>query len=206
MFVEDHMTSDPQTTKASALLARACELMERHTVHHLPVVDDARRLAGIISDRDVRSAVGFDATLREKLTVAEVMTPDPTTIPVKATLDEALKIFCSSRFGALPVVRSKTLVGIITRLDCLEALSQVLGLDEPGRRVEIALPNGASDIALAFQAISNCEGAIISAVVSRMRRDGGEPSLYLRVAGDYAAKVERCLHQAALVVLEPEHE
>ena len=102
-------------------------------------------------------------------------------------------------------MRSETLAGIVTRSDILRAFCEVLGLDEPGRRVEVALPNGCVDIAHAFNALIKCEHDIVSAVVSRMRRDGGEPSLYLRVSGTDTREVERQLRDVAAIVLEPEH-
>ena len=82
--------------------------------------------------------------------------------------------------------------------------SDVLGLDEPGRCLEIALPNGCNDLAHTFQALTKCEERVISAVVSRMRRDGGEPSLYLRVAGEDTRQVEKQLRDAAVIMLAPE--
>ncbi len=205
MFVEDYMTPDPQTVAASASLGHAQDLMRTRDVRHLAVVDESGRLVGLLTDLDVRSAIGYDERLGAKLTVSEVMTADPATIPVTATLDDALSILCSKRFGALPVVRGKGLVGIITRSDLLRAFYEVMGLDEPSRRVEVALPNGCTDLACVFKALASCEERVISTVVSRMRRDGGEPSLYLRIAGTESREVEKRLRDAAAIVLAPEH-
>lgn len=205
MFVEDYMTSQPHVIATDALLSDAQELIHKHHIHHIPVVDHAGRLTGIISDRDVRSAVGYDESRGAKLRVSEVMTHDPVTIAAKSALDEALSVFITHRFGALPVVRFTELVGMISRSDLLRAFYLVLGLDVTGRRVEIALPNGTADLVHAFKALENFEDSLISAVVSRMRRDGGEPSLYLRIADDCAVQVERHLREATMIVLEPEH-
>jgi len=205
MFVEDYMTSNPHVIAIDASLSEAQQLIHTHHIHHLPVLDDSGRLTGIISDRDVRSAVGFDKSLGAKLLVSEVMTHDPITISAKSTIDEALKVFGMHRFGALPVVRFKELVGILSRSDLLRAFYLVLGLDVPGKRVEIALPNSMADLVHAFKALETNEHALISAVVSRMRRDGSEPSLYLRIAEDYAKKIEKQLTDATMIVLEPEH-
>jgi acetoin utilization protein AcuB len=206
VFIEDYMTPDPRTIGADDPLRLAQELMDRHHVRHLPVVDRARRLEGIVTDRDMRSAVGYKHNIAEDLTVAEVMSAEPTTIPVDATLDEAVAVFCTSRVGALPVMRNHSLVGIITRHDILKAFRAILGVDEPGCRIEVALPNPAEDLPLAFAALRSSTRPIISAVVSRMRRDGGEPALYIRVEGDDPRPVEKLLRDAALIVLKPEHD
>jgi acetoin utilization protein AcuB len=204
MFVEDYMTAPPETVAGDASLAEARRRMDTRHVRHLPVVDEGRRLVGILSDRDVRAAAGYDQARAARLSVAEVMIAEPVTINAAATLDEALAVFHTRRIGALPVVRGRELVGILTRSDVLRAFYEVLGLDEAGRTVEIALPNGSIDIAAAFSALVNADHQVISAVVSRMRRDSGEPSLYVRVRGDATRKVERLLRDAALIVLEPE--
>ncbi|MCC7291997.1 MAG: CBS domain-containing protein [Phycisphaerales bacterium] len=211
MFVEDLMTSSPYTIRQDAALALAADLMARHRIHHLPVLDEANRLTGMISDRDVRSAIGFDRTLGEKLTVSEAMTPDPVTIDAEATLEDALSVLSSGRFGALPVMRhgaagatSAELVGILTTLDLLRALHQILGLEEPGRRLEVALPHGCKDIARVFRALAEGEHPIISAVVSRMRRDGPEASLYLRVPEGAARGVQHALQKATAILLQTE--
>ncbi len=204
MFIDDYMTTNPITIHVDAPLDQARTLLTRHGFHHLPVLDEAERLVGIITDRDVRSATGVQTAMSENLVVAEVMTADPLTISPAATLDEALAVFCTNRFGALPVVQHKRLVGIVTTHDMLRAFYDVLGLDQPGCRVEVALPDIRTDLAHTFDALKSAPGDLISAIVSRMRRDGGEPALYLRVAGEDPRAVERHLRDRALIVLEPE--
>lgn len=204
MFIADRMTAKPVTVLASETLATAAELLRSKDIHHLPVVDASDRLVGIISDRDVRSATGFDRHPDAQLTVAEVMTSEPRTLPLNSTLDEALDVFCTARLGALPVVSSGQLVGIISRRDLLQAFHDVLGLGAPGVRIEVALPNGPVDLAHAFEALKDCGDALISAIVSQLRKDGSEPSLYLRVQSAHARDVERRLRDATLILLLPE--
>ena len=204
MFVEDYMTLDPLTVAATASLQRADALMASRRIRHLPVVDESGRLVGILSERELRAAVGYDERQGARLRVAEIMVADPCTVAGNATLQHALTVFQDTRYGALPVIRSAELVGILTRSDMLRAFCDTLGLSREGQSVEIALPNGCCDLAHAFHALSRCRRELISAVVSRMRRDGGEPSLYLRVGTDDLRDVERCLRDAALIVLDQE--
>ncbi len=204
MFVANYMKHNPYTVGENALLATASQLMHMHQILHLPVVDNGRRLVGILSDRDVRSAVGFDRTLPDRLTVAETMTVDPVTIQADDTIEQAIEILTTNRFGALPVMRAGQLAGIITTKDVLRAFHEVLGLTEDGRRIEVALPDGRVDLASVFQALQDGGHEVISAVVSRTRRDGGEPSLYLRVATDQRKSIEQCLRKAMAILLAPE--
>jgi acetoin utilization protein AcuB len=205
MFAEDYMTPNPHTVAPGTALTRAADLMKSHRVRHLPVVDTGGRLVGVLSDRDVRSAIGYDARLSAELTVSEVMTADPMTIEAKTSVDEALRVFCTNRYGSLPIMRNNELVGILTRSDLLWAFYGLMGLDVSGRRIDVALPNGWADLALTFGALSDHTPQLISAIVSRTRRDGDEPSLYLRVQSGDARQIERHLRDAAMIVLEPEH-
>ena len=204
MFIEDYMTPAPITVVEEAPVVEAVTLMQRHRIRHLPVVDSLCRPIGIVTDRDLRQTVGMEGPLRDNLTVASLMTADPQTIDVKASLEEAVTVLTTRSFGALPVVEGGRLVGIFTYVDALSAFAQLLGLDQPGERLEVALPEGFADIARAFEALRHSGGSVHSAVVSRTRRDGGEPALYLRVAPDAAQRIEQRLRKATLILLEPE--
>jgi acetoin utilization protein AcuB len=191
--------------------------MQSHGVHQLPTVDEAGRLVGIVTDRDVRSALGYcdalgdnllesyDATLRDNLVVSEIMTTEPTTIALRSTLDEALGLLCHSSFNALPVMDGHRLCGIITKNDLLRAFHHVLGLDKEGTRVEIALPGLWRDLRDASTALAQYDGQVHSMVVASMRRDGDEPVLYLRASGSSGRQLEDVLRRSGLVVLVPEH-
>ena len=204
MFVQDYMSASPVTVREAAPLGDAVQLMWQHLFRQLPVLDEACRLVGIITDRDIRQTVGFGEPLRKNLCVCDLMTAEPVTIPVSAMLDEAVRMLIERRFGAIPVVNGEKLVGIITYLDALRALAQVFGLEQPGYRIEVALPEGFADVAKAFQALKDCNGSLLAGVVSRTRRDGGEPALYLRVTQAQRKDVERRLRDATMVLLQPE--
>ncbi len=130
------VTVTPETDLGEAL-ARMAE----HGVRRLPVVRTLAGdtvLVGIVTDRDVRLAVdspyvhddvtGAVKDLR-KLTVSEVMTPDPVTVFPTATVAVAARLMLSRRVGGLPVVEQEEgrnyLVGIVTRTDLLELLLEL---------------------------------------------------------------------------------
>ncbi|MCA9250400.1 MAG: CBS domain-containing protein [Phycisphaerae bacterium] len=206
MHVADYMTSDPVVIAETDLLSRAEEVARAKSVHQLPVLDESGRLVGIITDRDIRSAIGYDRTLREKLQVQEVMTQEPITVKPDDTLSHVLKQFCEHRFGAMPVVQSNQLVGIITRHDLLMAMSTMLGLDCNGTDIEVALPDLFKDLVTAFDALSRSEGTLHGAVVARTRDGGDEPSLFLRIGKHDKPEFQKRLRHAGLVLLETEEQ
>jgi CBS domain-containing protein len=57
-------------------------------------------------------------------TVEEMMTADVQTIGPDATVHEAARLISRSGHNRLPVVEGEKLVGVVTRVDCLDALTR----------------------------------------------------------------------------------
>lgn len=130
MYVFDIMTAKPITIHQDQSLRHALELMESHGFRHLPVLNSDKQLVGIVSDRDCRMALNSpyilrerwqDETLADQLRVRTIMTPAPIAIEPEAEADEAARLMLNNRISCLPVIRSETLVGIVTTSDILTA-------------------------------------------------------------------------------------
>jgi CBS domain-containing protein len=103
-------------------LDEAAALMEVNVVRHLPVVDLARRVVGILSDRDVRRMGGARAA---EIEVAHAMTHDVLTVGREASLAEVAVRLAEHRIGAIPVVDADgLLVGIVSYVDVLRGLAR----------------------------------------------------------------------------------
>jgi acetoin utilization protein AcuB len=114
-------------------IQHAREVMAAHRVNQLPVIVEGR-MVGIVTDRDLRDAFPsvFDvarSTARHNqgpinpsaITVESVMTPQVITISSKESIVEAARLMRRERIGAIPVIDSTRLVGILTRSDILDA-------------------------------------------------------------------------------------
>jgi acetoin utilization protein AcuB len=141
MKVRDVMTKDPLTIDPEAPLATACDVMRTKELRHLPVVNDAGQLIGIITDRDLRHAAfgpalaeylsagaqrrvrGIVETL-ENLRVRDVMTWGVVTTQPDASIGHAALIMSEHRVGSLPVIDNGKLVGVLTERDVLRTLSR----------------------------------------------------------------------------------
>lgn len=135
MIVERWMKRQVLTVKPRDSVRHARELMEKHRVNQIPVVVDGR-LAGIVTDRDLRDAfpsvfASLGAVPRGRksgepdpdvVTVEDVMSANVLTVGPRAPIAEAARLMRHERIGALPVVDGDRLVGIVTRSDLLEAL------------------------------------------------------------------------------------
>ncbi|MBT8331471.1 MAG: CBS and ACT domain-containing protein [Deltaproteobacteria bacterium] len=143
MFVSNSMTRKVITVEPDDGIFKAQELMAKNKIRHLPVTTSGNRLMGVVTDRDIRSALPykfFKSTPSEaeknnvaELKIKDIMTKDPITISPAFTIQDALLVIQDARVGALPVVKEDgTLTGIISVRDLLRAFINVLGIGEPG--------------------------------------------------------------------------
>lgn len=108
-------TAAPTTT-----LAELLELLARHNVGALPVVDGGA-LVGIVSERDVVRQLHARGPALLDVTVADLMTADVVTCsPHDATADLA-RVMTQRRIRHLPVVDARGLVGIVSIGDLVKA-------------------------------------------------------------------------------------
>lgn len=123
------MTPQPVTITLTESLQGAMELMAMKRIRHLPVVDGAGTLIGLVSDRDLRRAAPSPLFAdREKAeeqldhtTIERIMVRSPQTVTPTLRLQEAMKLMVEKKYGALPVVENGRLVGILTPIDVMKA-------------------------------------------------------------------------------------
>jgi CBS domain-containing protein len=152
MTIEDIMTRDVITVSPETPIHKAARLMADHGISGLPVIDDAGRLVGVISDGDLilrqrsrRKAPWWHWFLEdgEQLardyqkstgtTVGEVMTRSVLSVHPAYGIETAASILDARGIRRLPVVRNGELVGIISRGDLVRALAASL----PRQRVRL---------------------------------------------------------------------
>ena len=184
MFVRNFMTTEVITIDSKEDIARARALMIRHRCRHLPVVQSDNVLVGMISDRDLRSALGStyfhefgdrktDAEVRTSIRVQNVMTRNPIYLSFSATIQDALLLIEKERIGALPVVNENhALVGIISDRDLLNAFVRVLGIKEPGSLLGIVVDEDFTEMGNIVNAMINENIPFGSILVYRQWRPG----------------------------------
>ncbi len=118
--VEQFMATDLFTVRPEDVIDLAANLMHRKRVRHIPVEDDAGRLVGIISHRDLLELFALGKTNgAAEIVVRDVMKQNLLTIkPETPTLD-ALYLMREENIGCLPVIKNEKLVGLITAYDFL---------------------------------------------------------------------------------------
>ena len=120
MMVRDVMTRRLVVIGPETPCDKARLIMDEYRVRHLPVMAGGQ-LIGMVSDRDVRSAIRS----APDNVASRIMTPEPVTVTPETRIEHAARTMLDGRFGALPVVDGH-LVGIVTYTDLLRAFVQVL--------------------------------------------------------------------------------
>lgn len=170
MLVKDRMTVNPITIKSDMLVSDALDLMWEKAIHHLPVVDHMGQLIGIVSEKDLLNAFPSSITssilwktrkLLRVLKVKKVMAQKLIAISEDDTLEEAAIVMFSCKIGGLPVIRGKSLVGIITKTDLYQVFLKMLGARSPGVRITVLVPNVKGTMAMIAKAIVNAGGNIV---------------------------------------------
>lgn len=135
VVISEIMTRELVTLSPEQSLREAVELLLAHRIRHLPVVEEGSRLVGIVTDRDVKratpsllSGVGREEYERvlEETRVAQFMTREPMVISPGTPVKTVVKILVDTKVGALPVVNAGHLVGIVTEIDLLRVLNDLL--------------------------------------------------------------------------------
>jgi len=120
--VGDLLRREPVSVPAEASIRDTAVLMSDERVSSVLVMD-GERLAGILTDKDLRRRV--TATGRDTATpVREVMTPDPSTLPGTASVNDALLTMMGHGYHHLPVVEDGRALGLVTAGDLLRAQSE----------------------------------------------------------------------------------
>lgn len=135
MKVKELMQTNVASLRDSDTLDVAEELMQVGWIRHLPVVTANDQLVGILTQRDLfkaslSSALRATAAERHRwlaaVQVREVMTKEVKTIGPDSELEEAVGQILANKFGGLPVVSGKKLVGMLTETDLLQYLQGLL--------------------------------------------------------------------------------
>lgn len=122
------MSTDLFTVKEHEPVALAASVMEWRNVRHILVEDDRQRLVGLVSLRALLRVLLRPGGADLDLPVRDVMIPDPVTTTPEASAMAALHLMREKNFGALPVVRGKRLVGIVTERDFMAVAARLMAL------------------------------------------------------------------------------
>jgi CBS domain-containing protein len=141
MLAGDIMTEQVLYVLPGAPLMEAAQVLGEYGISGLPVIDEDRKVLGIVSEKDILSQLGFKAPVNlmaivtrllqaagslsfpaQILTVDEVMTFPAVTVLSDTPLLEIVKILTERKINRLPVTDyDGHLLGIVARSDIVNA-------------------------------------------------------------------------------------
>jgi len=165
MFVRDYMTRHPVMAEPSMSIVEAQGIMAEMQVRHLPVVETGKRLVGLVTRQTMRIPPTELASLNvweitrflSNLKLEDVMVKRANVVTTQSdvALEEAAQIMIANKVGCLPVLEDDVVIGIITEIDMMAQLADLLGGNVPGVRATIRMPNKKGELAKVTGAISS---------------------------------------------------
>jgi CBS domain-containing membrane protein len=131
--VRDLMSHPVRTLDRNDMLSIADTVMRNERIRHLPVLDEAGALVGIVSQRDLFlnalvRALGHGTLARDRsfrtIVVKEVMIDDVVTTTSETPITAAAQVMVDRKIGCLPVVEGRAVVGILSESDIVSAVAR----------------------------------------------------------------------------------
>jgi acetoin utilization protein AcuB len=212
MFVSRSMTEKVVTINKDADILEAKELMEQYQIRHVPVVEPDGLLIGMITDRDLRSALpssfykkGKKAAKKDApfIKVKEIMAQNLVTLSPMDTLQDALLLMQKTLVGALPVVDEKgKLKGIISVRDLLRAFINVLGIGQPGTLLCILVEEKLGQMKKIVDIITEEKISFGSVLVARYWEEG-KRAVFPYLLTNNVVNVKKKLKEKGYTLLDP---
>lgn len=135
LTVGQFMTDTVFTLQQNDNMLDARHLMSLAKIRHAPVTDDNGNFEGLITDRDVLACTisrlaEIDENIQKEIDsailVKDIMRTDIMCATVDTDIREAGALLLEHKYGCLPVVKERTLVGIITEADFIKIAIKLL--------------------------------------------------------------------------------
>lgn len=203
MYIDRIMHTDLITVSPQTTLVQARDIIEKNKIDHLLVVNDKKKLVGIVSDRDLKQNWASPATslsthelnyLLQKVLVSMIMIKTVVTIPTSTTIERAALVMQQNRISALPVMEGDDLAGIITSTDVMGVLLQAIGISEESVRLSIFVRDSIGKLAEVADTLKDQGINIQSIFCWPDNRYPGITEIVLRVANQDGSKATTALN------------
>lgn len=167
MKIKALMVPNPISVTPKHTIEQAIELMKINAIRHLPVVDKANNLIGLLTLADLKQAL--IPSMLGDLTLTDMIVKRPLTVSPDDDIEIAAQIIYKHKVGGLPVTRGKTLVGIITESDLLRAFIDMMGILSNSSRLDISVGHDSGGLNKAIEIIHHEGGDIINVGMTAQR-------------------------------------
>ena len=215
MFITQHMTRNPVTVSPETTLPAVRKILEKGRFRHLPVVDEKKRLVGMVTDRDLRSASPSSVLSAEQLKaclaefdrspVSAIMSRALFSLSPISTLDDALILLDREKIGALPVLdQEQRVIGMFSMRDLMAAYRRLFGLGERGSAMIVVEHDGRRKPLSRIAKVLEEHEIRFTRLISTEAEKEAPERIYLRVSTYNISAVHHALAEAGFAVVLPE--
>jgi len=144
--IKDNMSLNPMTVRYKDDLTSAYIRMKRENYRHIPVINEADELVGIISDRDFQRAMRSVSTpdahglpgipnFPTGAKICDYMSSPVISLSEETELLVAIKLMIREKISAIAAIKDGAISGIVTHEDLIRILANIL--EEPSLRNKI---------------------------------------------------------------------
>lgn len=205
MLVKAFMTPVVVTVREDQSMLEARETMRGKKLNSLPVVDDLKRVRGIITAEDIGKASPSDAStlsryeanyLLGRLKVRDIMSRMVITVDAEDTIEYVAYKLYKHKVNALPVVdENNKLVGIISQTDIFRAFVEIMSMDRSCTRITFNASDKVGVIAEVSNLFKEADINIIS-VVSRQLEEGSAEVVVRADLSKHGMAIIECIREA----------
>ncbi len=207
MFVFERMIQNPFTISVDSDAKAAMDLMEKHNLKSLPVIEKGK-LIGILTKEDIMGQFLCDnkgCRYKEQTPIIDIMTKKVFTVKEDDYIEKAVLLLKERNISTVPVVdNNDSIVGIITRTDAFNAFLDSLGVDNPGTRIYIVLPNFIGQIAKVTNIINSNVISLEAISLFDIRKENAK-GLVIKVKDKNVDKLVKNLKDAGIDVRDVGH-
>ena len=140
--IRDVMTPNPIYVSDKDSIREVARIMAREDTGVVPVVDNSKKIIGMITDRDIVVRLVAEGKDPANAKVNEAMTKNVRAVKEDSTIDEALHVMKSAEVRRVPVVNARNeIVGIVSMGDISRETQQREQVGEAVRDISKAPPN-----------------------------------------------------------------
>ncbi len=212
MIVRNWMRKDPVSIHSDALVREAQELIQRHGLRYLPVVDNGV-LRGVLRRRDLYEAATYVTSrqnvyelryFNEQLKVKDLMIRKPKAISADEPVEEAMRKGAELGISFFPVVEAGNLVGTVSYEEIFETFAQVLGVRQEWVGVTLRdVPIGPSTLREISQIVEQTQ-AVLRSIFTLNQKEGMGVKVVLRVETQRPQELIQNLRKAGYRIMEIE--
>lgn len=139
LVVSDLMTREVFTMTKEDSLRALRDVFNLKRIRHVPITDENDNLVGLVTQRDfltvaVSKFAHFDRfeidEIYQKIQIGEIMGKKLATVDPQTPAGKAAELMFRNKYGCLPVVSGKRLVGILTEADFVRAFAEAFAKSE----------------------------------------------------------------------------